>query len=338
MEFLIGLLGLGLVVIVVFFLKFSGDEAKREKNIESAKDKRLAELDAEVLRKDGEMKKMMEERQKLEDEFFKTRDEIDILKKENTEISARLKLQEKLKDDLAELKNEIKQKDAMVHQETVTRQRLQGEISLKELEREKLQNALEAAKAELKSKTEMYEGLKSQFEELESEVQRAGEENLKKQRSEEKGPAHATAGSPSTPAPESQDGMKRKDEVEGTQGAPAAEIPAQPVTETEQPKEGAPQPKPSQPSVEKNDSNPPALQAESKPQASGPDEMPGFSGASGTKIKLGGGAPSDTDFLASPLQSPADVKDPQDAPFKFTNINKPTPSQKDTSSDTAPLS
>lgn len=335
MGLLIGLLGLGLAAIVVFFFKFSGDEEKRDKNIENAKDKRLAELDAEVLRKDGEMKKMMEERQKLEDEFFKTRDEMDIFKKENTEMGARLKQQDKLKDEVAELKNDIKQKDAMIHQEMVARQRLQGELSLKDMEREKAQAALEAAKVELKSKAEMYEGLKGQFEELECEIQRKGEENLRQGRPEKKGPAPVPQELPSAAGPGAKEDVKQ--EPQKQDAASGAGIAAQPASEKEKPDGPAPRPEPAHPPIEKNDSKPPSRQTDPNPKSPGPEEVPGFSGASGTKIMLGGGTTSDTDFLSSPVapEHRADAKDPQEAPFKFTNINKPAPPQKEAPPDTA---
>lgn len=161
MEILIILLLLGFLALVGFIFKFSTDDVKQQKDVEDAKVRHIADLETEMGRKDVEMKKMMEERQRLEDEFFKARDEASVFKKDNAELTAKLKQLERSKDDSAGVRDELKQKDVMLHQETVARQKLQGELSLME--------------SELKKTTEMYEGLKLQFNEIEAELQKAHE-------------------------------------------------------------------------------------------------------------------------------------------------------------------
>jgi len=161
MEILIIILVLGFLALVGFIFKFTTDDSKQQKDVEDAKVHHITDLETEMGRKDVEMKKMMDDRQRLEDEFFKARDEASVFKKDNAELTTKLKHLEKLKDDSAGARDELKQKDIMLHQETVARQKLQGELSLME--------------SELKKTTEMYEGLKLQFNEIEAELQKAHE-------------------------------------------------------------------------------------------------------------------------------------------------------------------
>jgi len=161
MEILIILLLLGFLALVGFIFKFTTDDTKQQKDVEDAKVRHIADLETEMGRKDVEMKKMMEERQRLEDEFFKARDEASVFKRDNAELMTKLKQLERSKDDSAGARDELKQKDAMLQHETVERQKLQGALSLKE--------------SELKKTIEMYEGLKLQFDEIEAELQKAHE-------------------------------------------------------------------------------------------------------------------------------------------------------------------
>ncbi|MBI5873460.1 MAG: hypothetical protein HZB36_04875 [Candidatus Omnitrophica bacterium] len=180
MELLIGILLLGLIGLVVFFFKFSSDDAKQQQNMEDAKARKISDLETEMARKDVEMKKMMEERQKLEEEFFKVKDQVDIYKKENSELMVKIKALEKIKEESGESKTDLKQKDMMLQQETVARQKLQGEVSLKDMELEKMGKELESLKTELKTKTQMFDGLKGQYNEIEAELQKVREDALKK--------------------------------------------------------------------------------------------------------------------------------------------------------------
>jgi hypothetical protein len=161
MEILIVLLLLGFLALVGFIFKFTTDDTKQQKDVEDAKVRHIADLETEMGRKDVEMKKMMEERQRLEDEFFKARDEASVFKKDNAELTTKLKQLERSKDDSAGARDELKQKDVLLAQETVARQKLQGELSLME--------------SELEKTTQMYEGLKLQFNEIEAELQKAHE-------------------------------------------------------------------------------------------------------------------------------------------------------------------
>lgn len=161
MEILIILLLLGFLALVGFIFKFTTDDSKQQKGVENAKVRHIVDLEAEMGRKDVEMKKMMEDRQRLEDEFFKARDEASVFKKDNAELATKLKQIERSKDDSAVARDELKQKDIMLQQETVARQKLQGELSLRE--------------SELDKTTEMYEGLKLQFNEIEAELQKMHE-------------------------------------------------------------------------------------------------------------------------------------------------------------------
>ncbi|PIZ83448.1 MAG: hypothetical protein COX96_07725 [Candidatus Omnitrophica bacterium CG_4_10_14_0_2_um_filter_44_9] len=175
MEILIILLLLGFLVLVGFIFKFTTADSKQQKDVEDAKVRHIADIEAEMGRKDVEMKKMMHDRQRLEDEFFKARDESSVFKKDNSELTAKLKQLERLKEDFSGVRDELKQKDIMLAQETLARQKLQGEVSLRESELDKLKIESQGLKAELKKTVEMYEGLKLQFNEIEAELQKAHE-------------------------------------------------------------------------------------------------------------------------------------------------------------------
>ena len=70
MEIVIIFLGLGFFAIVGMIFKFSTDDVKQKKTTEDIKGRRINDLESELSRKDIEMKKMMDERQKMEEEFF----------------------------------------------------------------------------------------------------------------------------------------------------------------------------------------------------------------------------------------------------------------------------
>jgi len=181
MEMLIVILVVGLLAAVGLFFKFSTDEGKEKTKTDDAKAKRIADLEAEQGRKDQELKKALGEIQRIEDAYYQAKNDVDIAKKESSELTARLKPLEKSKDDQGQAKEELKQKSMLLDQETTARQKLQGEIALRERELEKtaetirgLEKKLAEAEAQVKAKTEMYEGLKGQFAELEAEVQKSG--------------------------------------------------------------------------------------------------------------------------------------------------------------------
>ncbi len=193
MEILITVLGLGFFGLVGMIVKLSLDETKQNKSTEDIKARRISDLESEISRKDVEMKKMMEERQKLEEGYFKSKDELDIIKKDHSELGLKFKPLEKLKEDTELIKETLKQKEALAQQEIINRQKIQGELSLKEAELEKIKKELEDTKKELtlkaeagtgteklkeelKSKTQMFEGLKGQFSEMEAELQKTKEE------------------------------------------------------------------------------------------------------------------------------------------------------------------
>lgn len=190
MEMIIGILVLGLIGIVVMFFKFSSEEAKQQKNLEDAKSRKISDLEASLARKDIELKKLMEERQKLEDDFFKAKDDADIAKRENADLVQKAKQAEKLKEESAALKQENKQKEAVYQQEVTARQKLQGELALLETELEKI-------KKQLKEKAEIYDGLKGQYDELGDELQR-----LQKMRMQEVRPAEEKSSGKELPPPE----------------------------------------------------------------------------------------------------------------------------------------
>lgn len=301
MEILIGALALGVVVLVVFAFKFTSEETKEQKVVEDAKGRRITDLEAEMTRKDTELKKMMDTRQKLEDEFLKAKDEADIFKKENSEIAQKIKPLEKAKEELMVLKSDSKQKDLMLEQETVARQKLQGELSLKDMEIDKLAKEIEKLNSELKAKTQLYEGLKGQFDEVESELTKVREEAFKKEK-----------------------------------GAPKKEEP-KPVVE-EKPEEEKPKeekkelPKPEEmeelPKLESKKE----IAEENAPQAKQYEEIPGFPKQADVKIETRQGVPSDTDFLkAQPPKKSEEgtLADMPEGAFKLTNVNKPAQKSKE---------
>lgn len=302
MEILIGTLALGVVAIVVFFFKFTSDETKQQTVVEDAKARRIADLEAEMARKDTELKKMMEARQKLEDEFLKARDEADIFKKENSEIAAKIKPLEKAKEELTVLKSEAKQKDLMLEQETIARQKLRGELSLKDIEIDKLAKEVEKLNSELKAKTQLYEGLKGQFDEVEGELGKVREEAFKK-------------------------GATKKEEPKPT----PQEKPEEEKTKEEKPKEE--KPKEEKKELPKPESKK-EIAEEKAPEVKQPEEIPGFPKQADVKVETKGGVPSDTDFLkAQPPKKPEGgipgLPDIPEGAFKLTNINKPAPKSKE---------
>jgi hypothetical protein len=314
MEIFIGLLLLGVVVLVVLFFKFTKDEDKQQKNMEDAKGRRIADLEAEGARKDVELKKLMEERQHLEDEFFKAKDQVDIFKKENSELMLKLKAQEKSKEEGADARADLKQKEMMLSQETVARQKLQGEISLRELEIDKLTK-------ECKAKTEMLEGLKGQYSELETELIKAREEALKKQPSSEP---------KIEPKKEPDPGVKTVSEVKAE-----VKVEAKPEVKVDMKPEAGPEVK-SEARPEVKSEARPEVKSEARPAASvkvepkiepkvDPAPKPGTSSS---------GIPSDIDFLKTETPQKKDegsgVAGIPEGAFKLTNVNKPAaPPEKD---------
>ncbi len=180
MEIIIGVLLVGFLGLVGLILKTSTDDAKKSKAIEDGKARRISDLEAQLLQKDGELKKQMEDRQKLEEEFFKAKDDAEIFKRENADLQQKLKQSDKLREEVAVFKDEIKQKDMIAQQETTARQKMEGELALRESELEKLQKELDDLKSQLKSKNEMFEGLKGQYNELEAELQKLRMDGLGK--------------------------------------------------------------------------------------------------------------------------------------------------------------
>jgi hypothetical protein len=308
MEILIGLLLLGFLGLIGFGVKFTLDEGKREKDVENAKDRKVSDLETEMGRKDLELKKLMEERQRLEDDFFKAKDEAGILKKENSEMAQKAKAQEKAKEETSELKSEIKQKDLMLQQETVARQKLQGELSLRDMEADKLTKEIDDLKKELKSRTDMHEGLKGQYNELEAELQKVHQPKIE-------------------PKVESKvEQPKAEPKVEQPKAEPKPE-PSKPEVKIETKVEPKPQPKPDIKPEPK-----PEPKLEIKPAVRAPEEIPGFPKQKDAKIDIKQGVPSDTDFLKAqpqPLQKTEETpprKEDTIVPegtFKLTNVNKP---------------
>ncbi len=210
---IVGLAG-GLIALVVVILKSSTEETSRQKILEETKAKRVSDLEAEASRKDLELKKAMDERQRLEDEFFKAKDELEIFRKENTELAAKAKQLDKMKEELAQVKTEAKQKEMLTSQEMTARQKLQGELSLREIELEKQGKEIQDLKAQLATKTQMHEGLKGQFSELEAEVLRLREDLIKRGEA-----ASRAAKPPAEPEP-------KKVSPPDHQGAPLSKAPA----------------------------------------------------------------------------------------------------------------
>jgi predicted nucleic acid-binding Zn-ribbon protein len=278
-----------LLGLVGFILKVSIDDTKQQKTTEDLKIKRVSDLEAETARKDTEMKKMMDERQKLEDEFFKVKDEIEVFRKENSELTLKMKSLEKSKEDLSEIKADSKQKDTLLQQETVARQKLQGELSLRDLEADKLEKEIERLKNELKSKSEVYEGLKGQYNELEAEIQKIREGALNKSE-----PVKMTAPKLEPPI------------FEKPQAAPAPEAPPLVAPLVPLPK---PIPPVAQPAFPVAPTASPAAPKSVPPQKS--DELPGFPKPSETKIELKQGVPSDTDFLKAQASAGPEKKEPE---------------------------
>ncbi len=306
MEALIGIMLLVLGAIVFLFFKFSADEVRQQKNIEDAKVRRISDLEAESARKDIELKKIMEERQKLEDELYKSKDQTDIYKKENSEFLAKIKALEKSKDESSEAKQELKQKDQLLQQETVARQKLQAEVALKESEIEKLNKELDSLRQELKSKSQMLDGLKGQYTELENEIQKLREESLKKQEAMLKAETQ----------------QSQKPEVK-----PASLTEIKPEVKVEvNPEQPKPEVKQDIKTVAKPEAKPEQKQ-ETKPEVAKPQEIPGFPKQGETKLEIKKNVPSDTDFLKAELSNNKDAdiaSSVSDGAFKFTNINKPS--------------
>ena len=354
MEILIAGLGLGLVALIVFFFKFSTEETKSQKISEESKNKKLSDLEAEIARRDLETKKMMEERQKLEDEFLKVKDEVDILKKDNSEMGLKVRQLERAKEEFSQAKAEMKQKDALLEQETIARQKMQGELSLQQRENEKLTKEAQVLRNELKTKTDMFEGLKAQFDELESELQRTREELLKRDTSAQtkeqaplekkepkappilfepsvfKGPEAFKKEPPAPAAPVAAALPEEKQKIELPKIKEEIKVsePAVPKIETKK------MPLPAQELPKKEVA--PIQSSETKKEL---EEIPGFPKQAETKVGIRQGVPQDTDFLkAQPLKKDSEQVSDEIPPgtFKLTNVNKPKSETPDSSTKEIP--
>jgi hypothetical protein len=342
MEILIVGLALGLLALVGLVLKFSGEESKWQKISEDSKSKKLSDLEAEISHRDKDLKKTMEERQKLEDEFFKVKDDADILKKENLEMAQKIKLLERTKEEFSESKAEIKQRDMLIEQETLACQKLQGELALKDQEALKLAKELEVLRGELKTKTEMFDGLKGQFSELEGELQRAREE-MAKSKFKEPGLPEKKAEQKEGPVP-----VVKKEaapvQALGEEKKKEDEVSIKPSEEKE--KEETPKEKPEVKSSEQDVLKKPAqlgdvlvpkkaVPSEPVLKAGESKEIPGFPKKTETKIDIKQGVPKDTDFLKTSSDASKQGDEevflggmPQN--FKLTNVNRPRPEDSET--------
>ncbi|MFH0877942.1 MAG: hypothetical protein V1863_06955 [Candidatus Omnitrophota bacterium] len=341
MEILILILALGVVGVLGYAFKFTSDEEKQKQAVEDGKSKKISDLEAQAGRLNAGLKKATEERQKLEDEFFKFKDEADITKRENEELLNKIKQLEKAKEEASYLKGELKQKDLMLQQETVARQKLQGELSI-------AQNESDKFKAEVDAKTKMHEGLKGQFEELENELLKLKFSGTQPQKAKE---AAADVIKPVEPKPvESKPPAPKPVEEQKPQEAKQEKVPPAPQApkvdkpveskppappkppEPEKPKEVVLE-KPKEPKQDKGPIEPEAPKAfqpfEIKPPVSKSSEPPlGFPPQSAAKIETKKDVPSDTDFLqAKSAPKPAEPIDSgiQEGAFKITNVNKPKP-------------
>ncbi|MDD5018948.1 MAG: hypothetical protein PHS61_00805, partial [Candidatus Omnitrophica bacterium] len=184
MEIIIGVLLVGFLGLVGLILKTSTDDAKKGKVLEDNKARRIADLESQLLQKDGELKKVMEERQKLEEEFFKAKDDAEILKRESSDLIQKAKQSDKFREEVNVLKDEARQKDMLVQQETTARQKMEGELALRDSDIQKLRKELDDVKSQLKTKVEVYEGLQGQYNELEAEIQKLRMGGLQKPKAE----------------------------------------------------------------------------------------------------------------------------------------------------------
>jgi len=244
MEIIIGVLLVGFLGLVALILKTSSDDAQKGKAAEDAKARRIADLESQLLQKDGELKKLMEDRQKLEEEFFKAKDDAEIFRRENADFQQKAKQSDKFKEELAVFKDEVKQKDMIAQQETIARQKMEGELSLRESELEKIQKELEVVKGQLKTKNEMFDGLKGQYNELETEIQNlrmAGLEKAKGQPAPKAEPPKPEPPKTELPQAELQKTEPPKAEPPQT-GIPKAEL-----SREEKPKAESPKPEPPKP-------------------------------------------------------------------------------------------
>jgi archaellum component FlaC len=324
MEILITILGLGFLALAGMIVRLSAEESKQKQGLEEAKKKRLDDFESEAGRKDSELKRIMEEHKRIEEEFFKVKDEVDIYKKDNSELMQKVKHLEKAREEIEVLKADLKQREGLIQQETLNRQKAQGELSVKDCECEKLRKDLAELKEVLRFKTQMYEGLKGQFEELETEVQKVREEALEKQEVSKEEPQDGGPGiagvQPEEPQQKEPESEEIKPEAPGPQEPPSEESgPERPrsvelneVTESREAKSEVPKPEePRQQALE---------------EKGGSEDIPGFSSATDIKMDIKKEMPSDTDFLKA---QPPQVNDGASGPvvpegtFKFTNVNRP---------------
>ncbi len=236
MEIIIGVLLVGFLGLVALILKTSSDDAQKGKVAEDAKARRIADLESQLLQKDGELKKLMEDRQKLEEEFFKAKDDAEIFRRENADLQQKAKQSDKFKDELAVFKDEVKQKDMIAQQETIARQKMEGELSLRESELEKVREELEVVKGQLKTKNEMFDGLKGQYNELEAEIQNLRMAGLEKAKGQ-------PAPKAEPPKPEPPKAELPQAELQKT-GLSQAGIPKAELPREEKPKAESPKPEP----------------------------------------------------------------------------------------------
>ncbi len=285
MEIVIGVLVVGLLAAVGLSFKFLTDESKEKTKTDDAKAKRITDLEAELGRKDQELKKSLGEIQRIEDAYYQAKNDVDIAKKESSELAVRLKQTERSKDDQGQAKDELKQKSMLLEQETVARQKLQGEITMREMELEKLEKKLAEAEAQVKAKTQMYEGLKGQFAELEAELQ--------------KGPAKPK--SPET-------------------GDKPPEPPKPQPPKPEPPKPEPPKPEPPKPQPPKPEPPKPEPPKPEPPETGGPGV-----GFTKEELKKGVPSDTDFLKAKPAPKPEGPAADVPEGTFKITNVNKPAP-------------
>ena len=171
MELLIAGLGVVLLLVVGLSFVFTAQDSRKAK-AESSATSRVAELEAELGRKDEELQKSLSAAQRLEEEFAEAKNDADAIRRELSGLTAYVAQAQKGQEELAKAAQELKEKNEALALEAAAREKLQQDLTVEAEARQKLQQdfVLEAS-----ARQKLQENLAQRDKALEERSKRAAE-------------------------------------------------------------------------------------------------------------------------------------------------------------------
>jgi|GEM_PF-644724 len=171
MELLIAGLGAVLLLVVGLSFVFTAQDSRKAK-AESSATSRVAELEAELGRKDEELQKSLSAAQRLEEEFAEAKNDADAIRRELSGLTAYVAQAQKGQEELAKAAQELKEKNEALALEAAAREKLQQDLTVEAEARQKLQQdfVLEAS-----ARQKLQENLAQRDKALEERSKRAAE-------------------------------------------------------------------------------------------------------------------------------------------------------------------